>query len=116
VGVRDSDGASYKANVSHPTLDPVANADPKPLDHDECLENVNDNHADDRGPAIHPDYDVENDPDLQAEVDDIDSSLLDLCIEIGSGDMIDVDKDNSLDLLIDIDPFLVIDNFLDQHS
>jgi hypothetical protein len=45
-----------------------------------------------------------------------DSASIDLCIEIGYGDMIDVDDDGSLDLFIDIDPFLVIDNFVHQHS
>ena len=94
------------ADSNMAALDSVADADPKRFDDDECLQNVDYNHDD-----------VQNDPDLQAEdVDDIDSSSLDLCIEIGSGDMIDVDEDGSLDLFIDIDPFLVIDNFVDQHS
>jgi hypothetical protein len=44
-----------------------------------------------------------------------DSASIDLCIEIGFGDMIDVDEDGCLDLFIDIDPFLANDNFVDQH-
>jgi hypothetical protein len=50
------------ADSNMAALDPVADVDPKPLDHDELLQNVDDNHADDRGPAA-PDDDVENDPD-----------------------------------------------------
>jgi hypothetical protein len=37
---------------------------------------------------------------------------IDSCIEIGSGDMIDFDEDGNFD----IDPSLVIDNYVDQNS
>jgi hypothetical protein len=45
----------------------------------------------------------------------IDPSV-DLCIELGSGNMIDLDKDTNLFLTIDIDPFLVIDSCVDHNS
>jgi hypothetical protein len=76
------------------------------------LQNFDDDHDEDRGPAT-ADEDIENDPD-RATMDD--SVSIDFCIEIGFGDMIDVDEDGSLDLFIDIDPFLAIDNFVEQHS
>jgi hypothetical protein len=36
---------------------------------------------------------------------------VDLCIELGSEDMIDIDEDTNIFLNIDIDPFLVIDSY-----
>jgi hypothetical protein len=41
---------------------------------------------------------------------------IDLCIELGSEDMIDIDEDTNIFLTIDIDPFLVIDSYADQNS
>jgi hypothetical protein len=41
---------------------------------------------------------------------------VDLCIELGSGDMIDIDEDTNIFLTIDIDPFLVIDSYVDHNS
>jgi hypothetical protein len=38
---------------------------------------------------------------------------IDLCIELGSGDMIDIDEDTNILLTIDNDPFLVIDFYVD---
>jgi hypothetical protein len=84
--------------------DPVADADQLPQDDNGVLQNVDDDHDEDH---------LENDPD-QATMDD--SASIDLCIEIGSRDMIDIDADETLDLFIDIDPFTVIDNFVEQHS
>jgi hypothetical protein len=45
-----------------------------------------------------------------------DSTSIDFCIKLVSRDMIDVDEDGSLDLFINIHPFLAINNFVDQHS
>jgi hypothetical protein len=93
--------------------DPITYAYQFPLADDDCvLQNVDDDHDDNRGPAT-ANEDVENDLDW-ATMDD--SASINLYIEIGSRDMIDVDEDRSLDLFIDIDPFLAIDNFVDQHS
>jgi hypothetical protein len=39
---------------------------------------------------------------------------IDLCIELGSGDMIDIDQDANLSM--DIDPFVVIDAYVNQNS
>jgi hypothetical protein len=39
-----------------------------------------------------------------------------LCIELGSGLLIDIDEDSNIFLTIDIDPFLVIDSYADQNS
>jgi hypothetical protein len=45
----------------------------------------------------------------------IDPSV-DLCIELGSGDMIDIDEETNIFLTIDIDLFLVIDSYADHNS
>jgi carboxylesterase type B len=74
------------------------------------------------------DADVDNvdeaDPDLatseygadEAIFNDTDDPSIDLCIELGSGDLIDIDEDTNIFLTIDIDPFLVIDSYADQNS
>jgi hypothetical protein len=85
-------------SVTHPFQLPLAAADEDEDDHD-----------DDRRP-IAADEDVENDPDRET-MDD--SASIDLCIELGFADMIDVNEDRSLDPFINIDPFLAIDNFVD---
>jgi hypothetical protein len=56
------------ADSNMAALDLVVDADPNPFDDDGCLQNVDYNHADDRKPGADPDDDVENDPDLEAEV------------------------------------------------
>jgi hypothetical protein len=71
---------------------------------------------------------------LDANADDVDEADLDLAtseygeaasntdpsvdlyIELGSGDMIDIDEDTNIFLTIDIDPFLVIDSYADHNS
>jgi hypothetical protein len=55
---------------------------------------------------------------VDADVDDVDDTnpSIDLCIELGSGDMIDIDEDTNIFLSIDIDPFLVIDSYADHNS
>jgi hypothetical protein len=63
----------------------------------------------------------EADPDLAptSEYDEAASNTdpsVDLCIELGSGDMIDIDEDTNIFLTIDIDPFLVIDSYADHNS
>jgi hypothetical protein len=45
----------------------------------------------------------------------IDPSV-DLSIELDSGDMIDINEDTNIFLTIDIDPFLVIDSYVDYNS
>jgi hypothetical protein len=55
--------------------------------------------------------DYEVDPDLAADgkpINNTDASV-DLCIELGSRDMIHIDEDTTIFLTIDIDTFLVID-------
>jgi hypothetical protein len=39
-----------------------------------------------------------------------------LCIELGSGNMIDINKDTNIFLIIDVDLFLVIDSNVDHNS
>jgi hypothetical protein len=64
--------------------------------------------------AIFDDADSdEANQDLANESINTDASL-DLCIELGSRDMIDIDKDANLS--IDIDLFFVIDAYVDQNS
>jgi hypothetical protein len=63
----------------------------------------------------------EADPDLAptSEYDEAASNTnpsIDLCIELGSGDMIDIDEDRNIFLTIDIDPFLVIDSYANHNS
>jgi hypothetical protein len=64
----------------------------------------------------------EADPDLaptSSEYDEATSNTdpsVDLCIKLGSGDMIDIDEDTNIFLTIDIDPFLVIDSYDDHNS
>jgi hypothetical protein len=62
---------------------------------------------------LHVDNDEPN-PDLATEYGEpsnTDASV-DLCIELGSWDMIDIDEDtNYIFLTIDINPFLVIDSY-----
>jgi hypothetical protein len=61
--------------------------------------------------------DDQADPDLAAggEPINIDASI-DLCIGLGSGNMIDIDEGTNILLTIDIDSFLVIDSYVDQNS
>jgi hypothetical protein len=62
------------------------------------------------------------DPDLAPTTSEYDEATsntdpsVDLCIELGSGDMIDIDEDTNIFLSIDIDPFLVIDSYADHNS
>jgi hypothetical protein len=61
--------------------------------------------------------DDEADIDLAADGEPINTdAFIDLCIELGSGDMIEIDEDTNILLTIDIDPFLVIDSYVDQNS
>jgi hypothetical protein len=62
-------------------------------------------------------YDDEADPNLATDDERINTNAsIDLCIELGSKDMIDIDEDTNILLTIDIDPFLVIDSYVDQNS
>jgi hypothetical protein len=60
------------------------------------------------------------DPDLAtskyAEAASNTDPSVDLCIDLRSGDMIDIDEDTNIFLTINIDPFLVIDSYADHNS
>jgi hypothetical protein len=62
----------------------------------------------------------EVDPDLvtleYGEVASNTDPSIDLCIELGSGDMIDIDEDTNIFLTIDIDLLLVIDSYASHNS
>jgi hypothetical protein len=66
-------------------------------------------------------YVDEADPDLATSeygaeaVNDTDPSI-DLCIDLGSGDLIDIDEETNIFLTIYIDLFLVIDSYANQIS
>jgi hypothetical protein len=58
---------------------------------------------------------------LDVDVDDVDEDShidpsVDLCIELGSGDMINIDENTNIFLTINIDPFIVIDSYADHNS
>jgi hypothetical protein len=58
--------------------------------------------------------DHEADPDLVVDDELINTNAsVDLCIELGSGDMIDIDEDANMFLTIDIDSFLLINSYAD---
>jgi hypothetical protein len=44
------------------------------------------------------------------------NASVDLYIELGSRDMIDINEDTNIFLTIDIDPFVVIDSYVDHNS
>jgi carboxylesterase type B len=87
----------------------------------------NDEGADEEIGSLLADADVDNvdeaDPDLATSEygeaifndTDVDPSI-DLCIELGSEDLIDIDEDTNIFLTIPIDPFLGIDSYADQNS
>jgi hypothetical protein len=64
----------------------------------------------------------EADPDLAPKSSEYDEAAINtdpsvnLGIELGSGDMIDIDEDTNIFLTINIDPFLVIDSYADHNS
>jgi hypothetical protein len=61
--------------------------------------------------------DDQGDLDLATDGESINTDAsTDLCIELGFEDMIDIDEDTNKLLTIDIDPFLVIDSYVDQNS
>jgi hypothetical protein len=62
--------------------------------------------------------DDEADPNLATEYGEpsyTDASV-DSCIELGSRDMIDINEETNIFLTIEIDPFLVIDSYVDHNS
>jgi hypothetical protein len=76
------------------------------------LDDINDVEA-----AIFDDVDSDQvDQDLANESININASI-DLCIELGSRDLIDIDEDANIFLTIDFyDSFLVVDSYVNQNS
>jgi hypothetical protein len=77
----------------------------------------------DTGSLLDADIDDVNEADTDlaptSEYDEAASNTdpsVDLYIELGSGDMIDIDEDKNISLTIDIYPFLVIDSYVDHNS
>jgi hypothetical protein len=70
------------------------------------------------GSLLDVDVDDKADPDLAIEYGEPSNTnaSVDLCIELGSGDMINIDEDTNIFLTIDIDPFLLIDSYVDHNS
>jgi hypothetical protein len=91
----------------------------------QLLHNDKGAHAETRSLLDVETYDVidEADPNLAtleygeaASNTDPSGEMIKLGIKLGSGEMIDIDKDTNIFLTIDIDLFLVIDSYIDGNS